>query len=445
MIGSYEMLKDRYGLAVSTSSAEAHQHYLQAMDQMLAAEAGVGPSLDAALAADPQFALAHAAMARHCQSTARPKEARAFADTASTFAVDATPREQQHAEIVRLLVNGQPKATLELIRHHAEEHPRDALALAPASGVFGLLGFSGRPDREAEQLALLEPLANHYGDDWWFLSVHAFALLETGAWQQGRRLAERSIALRPSSAHGAHTLIHALYEGGEDIEALRFLDGWLPSSDRRSLLHCHIWWHQALQLLSAGRPDDAWQAFSSNCLPGTTDSPAINVFTDSASYLWRSELAGVERNDAAWETVSDYYEEQFPKPMVFVDAHIGLAYAALGKAQQLEATAAQLDDLSAAGKLPAGTTAVSLTRGYEAFAAENWGSAIEILKPIMTDLVRIGGSRAQRDLVTNTLLAAYVNDDRHADAVVLLDEIDDRQPTRPVTGLTTVTDRDGHR
>ncbi len=434
------MLKDRYGLEVSTSSADAHQHYLLAMDQMLAAEAGVSASLTAALEADPQFALAHAAMARHCQSTARPVEAREYADTASTLATHATAREQQHVEIVRLLVNGQAQATLDLIRRHAEEYPRDALALSPASGVFGLLGFSGRPDREAEQLALLSPLATHYGDDWWFLSVHAFALLETGAWERGRELAERSIALRPSSAHGAHTLTHALYEGGEDDEALRFLEGWLPSSDRDSLLHCHIWWHQSLQLLSAGRTDDAWLAFSANCLPGATDSPAINVFTDSASYLWRSELAGVERNHDAWQTVSGYYEEQFASPMVFVDAHVGLAYAALGKVEQLEAATAQLEDLGAAGKLPAGTTAVALTRGYEAFAAENWGSAIEVLEPIMKDVVRIGGSRAQRDLVANTLLAAYVNNDRHADAVAFLDEMNDRQPSRPVAGLTTNTD-----
>ena len=32
--------------------------------------------------------------------------------------------------------------------------------------------------------------------------------------------------------------------------------------------------------------------------------------------------------------------------------------------------------------------------------------------PAMADLVCIGGSRAQRDLQTNTLLAAYVNADR---------------------------------
>ena len=62
--------------------------------------------------------------------------------------------------------------------------------------------------------------------------------------------------------------------------------------------------------------------------------------------------------------------------------------------------------------------------------------------PIETDssrrspqVVRIGGSRAQRDLLTNTLLAAYVHADRRADAMAFLDRVEDRQPSRPVAGL----------
>ncbi len=428
----HDMLRDRYGLEVSTSSDEAHGHYLVAMDRILAAEAGVSDTLLASMEADPQFALPHSAMARHCQSTGRPSEARHHAETAARLADGATDRECQQVEIVRLLVTGRPAEAFDLIVRHVEVHPRDALALAPATGVFGLLGFSGRIDREAEQLSLLEPLATHYGDDWWFQTALGFALVETGAWERGRQLAERALQQRPGNPHAAHTLTHALYEAGEDAEAASFLEGWLPSSDRGSLLHCHIWWHYALQLMGAGRNDEAWSAFSSNCLPGTTDSPSINVFTDSASYLWRSELAGVQRDDDTWRTVRAYYEEEFPRPIVFVDAHVGLAYAALGETEQLDAAAAQLHELGEAGSLPAGTTAASLTKAYEAFVTGKWGRVIEVLEPLMGEVVRIGGSRAQRDLVTNTLLAAYVNDDRHDEAASFLHNVGDRQPSRPI-------------
>lgn len=438
------MLKDRYGLEVSTSSEQAHGHYLVAMDRMLAAEAGVGEALLASMEADPQFALPHAAMARHCQSTGRQTAAREHAATAARLAITGTERERQHVEIIRLIVTGRPAEALDLIIRHVEDHPRDALALAPATGVFGLIGFSGRADREAEQRAFLEPLKRYYGDDWWFQTVLGFALLETGDWQLGRTLAASALEQRPGNPHAAHTMAHALYEAGEDAEATAFLERWLPMSDRGSLLHCHIWWHYALQLMGAGRQDEAWEAFGSNCLPGMTDSPSINVFTDSASFLWRSELAGAERDDDAWRTVRDYYESQFPRPIVFVDAHAGLAYAALGQSEQLEAMTIQLRELGEAGKLPAGTTAASLTEAYHAFAGGRWGRTIEVLEPLMNEVVRIGGSRAQRDLITNTLLAAYVNGDRHDEAAQLLHAISDRRPSRPVAGLRTPNDQ-GHR
>jgi pentatricopeptide repeat protein len=54
---------------------------------------------------------------------------------------------------------------------------------------------------------------------------------------------------------------------------------------------------------------------------------------------------------------------------------------------------------------------------------------------VIDQVVRIGGSRAQRDLQTNTLLAAYVNDGRLDDARAFLGQVDDRRPSRPIAGL----------
>ena len=82
------------------------------------------------------------------------------------------------------IVTGDVPGALDLTREHLVDYPRDAFALSPSTGVFGAIGFSGRIDREPEMLALLEPLADAYGDDWWFLTAHAFALLETGSWVQ---------------------------------------------------------------------------------------------------------------------------------------------------------------------------------------------------------------------------------------------------------------------
>jgi Tfp pilus assembly protein PilF len=56
--------EDRYGLPLSTSSAEAAEAYRDGIDLMLAAWPGAAEAFERAIAADPDFALAHVARAR---------------------------------------------------------------------------------------------------------------------------------------------------------------------------------------------------------------------------------------------------------------------------------------------------------------------------------------------------------------------------------------------
>jgi hypothetical protein len=122
--------------------------------------------------------------------------------------------------------------------------------------------------------------------------------------------------------------------------------------------------------------------------------------------------------------------------IVFVDAHVSLPYVALGDGDQLDACITELEELGEAGRLPAEKTAAVLARAYGAFGAGEWGTVIELLEPELDQVVRIGGSRAQRDLQTNTLLAAYINDGRAEEAQAFIDGVADRQPVRAVAGLS---------
>ncbi len=430
------MLQDRYGLSLTTASTDARDAYVDGVDRILAGMPDVERPLGRALAADPAFALPHAALARQHQLCGRPKEARAAIEQAVALVDGATARERQHVEIFHRLCTGKVPAALELTREHAQTHPRDALALSPSCSVFGLIGFSGRLTREPEQLDLLEPLADAYGDDWWFLSSLAFALIELGQWEKGRALVERSLAQFPRNAVAAHIKTHALYESGDDDEALAYLSDWLPDYDRSGLMHCHIWWHYCLLQMAQGNQIEAWRAYDENCAPGISVSPSINVLTDGAALLWRAELAGAGRSVERWKALGDYYESTFPRPMVFVDAHAGLAYAALGQTDALARYIEQTEELGLGGRLPAGTVGATLSRAYGHFASEQWGDAIEVLEGILPEVVRIGGSRAQRDLMTNTLLAAYIKDARPDEAQSLLNRLEDRQPSRPIAGLS---------
>ena len=251
------MLTDRYGLPITTTSQAARDAYIAGADGVLAAGDTDKADLRRAIEADPDFALAHIALARASFIVADVATARAGVARARELAPKLTPREQGHINALALAMEGRPVDSFEATKAHLAAYPRDAMVAAPATGVFGLIGFSGRQGREPEQVAFLEPLRKHLADDWWFQGVYAFALEELGRLDEALDQIERSMKTNPRNAHGAHIKAHVLYEMGEDKKGLDYLEGWLPAYAREGMMHCHISWHVAMFAMILGDFDKA--------------------------------------------------------------------------------------------------------------------------------------------------------------------------------------------
>ena len=428
------MLTDRYGYPITTSSQEARDAYVAGYDGVLMAGPTDKADLRRAIAADPEFALARIALARASFIVADVPTARAETAKARELAAKAAPREQSHVNALALAMEGKPVDALAATRVHLAEYPRDALVASPATGVFGLIGFSGRPTRESEQIEFLDLLKEHLADDWWFQTVYAFALEEVGRLDEAMQLIERSMAAKPQSAHGAHIKAHVLYEMGEDKQALDYLESWMPTYSRDGMMHCHISWHIAMFALTLGDTDKAWRVYTAGVHPGGAWGPALNVATDAPAFLWRAELAGHARKADAWQQVHAYVQKSFPKAGIgFVDVHRALAAAAAGDTAALGPIVAELEERAA--KAPTGPVVPSLARGLAAYGRSDWSAAIAELEPALASTVRIGGSRAQRDVIENTLLAAYVKAGRQEKARAMLAARADRRPSIPIAGL----------
>jgi tetratricopeptide (TPR) repeat protein len=387
------MLKDAYGETLSTASVAARDAYVEGVDLFLAAQPGAEAAFARARQEDPAFALAHLAEARALQMLGDIPAMRACLARAEPLAAATTGREQAHGAILTDAMSGRGAQALERIRAHARHHPRDAMAMQPAMGVFGLIGFSGLPGREAAQLDFTTSLAEAYGDEWWFLGCHAFAQMEYGDLDAAQSSIDRSMAQRPDSANGAHYLSHLYYEKGETEVGLSYLDAWRQDYDRSGLMHTHIAWHVALWSLAAGEVERMWQVVDADVAPGASWGPAINVVTDMAAILHRAEMAGVQVSPDRWRALSAYTGEVFPKPgIAFVDSHAALAHAMAGDE-------AALRRIIEGAKGPAGEVVRALAEGFGAMAAGDWQAAKAHLGAALSDHARIGGSRAQRDLV----------------------------------------------
>ena len=154
---------DRYGLPLSTSSDAAVQAYRDGIDLMLSAWPGADAAFDRAIAADPAFALAHAARARAHMNAAQPVEARACIATARTLvAANGTEREKSHVATLAFAAEGQPVKALAATLAHADRWPRDAVILGLPLGAFGLFAFSGMADHNQARVDLCDRHAPHY-------------------------------------------------------------------------------------------------------------------------------------------------------------------------------------------------------------------------------------------------------------------------------------------
>jgi hypothetical protein len=394
------MLKDRYGNELGTTSVAARDAYQAGMDSLLSATAGMDAHFAAAVAADDGFALAHISLARAKQLLGRGHEAKAPLARARELAPSTTPREQSQIAIFEKILSGQAPAALEAIREHMKSWPRDAMALAPATSVFGLIGFSGKVGREVDQLAMIAPFEKHYGDDWWYRTQLAFAQIELGQFVEGGRNIGAALAAYPDSAHAAHIHCHLFYETGEREAGLAFLKEWMANYPRDGMMHCHNHWHLALWSMETGRHDEAWRIYDTALRPGAAWGPQINVATDCPAFLLRAEMAGQPRRPELWRELADYSTKWFGRPgLSFADMHTVLAYAMAGENEKL----APFTDNPRGS---AGDMVPAMARGFTAFAAGNYKRAEGELEPLLDTHERLGGSRAQRDLLEYTVASA---------------------------------------
>jgi len=404
------MQKDRYDNSLSTASTSARDAYVAGVDALLSANPDPEAFFREAIAADEGFGLAHVAHARTLQVFGRAGEAKTPLARALELAPSTTPRERSHIAIFEQILTGRGMDGLALTREHIKTWPRDAFALAPSTSVFGLIGFSGLKGREEEQLALLEPLADAYGDDWWYRSLLAFAEMEVGKLDRAFRNIEGAMALFPRNGHGAHIRAHLFYEMGERKAGFEYLDDWARDYPRSAHIHCHVNWHRALWAMELGQSDRAWQIYRENLHPNVAWGPQVNVLTDCVSFLFRAELAGEARRDDQWRDLSNYALKWFPKPSIaFADVHSALAHAMAGNREGLAL-------IAGFAKGAAADVVAPVAVGFGAFARQDWDGAIAALEPIMGEHERLGGSRAQRDLVEYTLAAALMRAGRAKEA-----------------------------
>jgi hypothetical protein len=408
------MLDDSYGNRVSTNSIEATMSYNAGVHQFLGAEPGVEVSFRAAISADPNFTLAHIGLAREMQLRGRSDDVKQSLNTAFETSQSLSAREQSHLSVSSLLLRGKSAEARAAVYEHVKEWPCDVLIAQMCTSVFGLIGFSGLPGREAEQLSFMTNLTPNYGDDWWCKAQLAFAQLEVGQLDEAGINIEEALLSNPNSAHSKHIRAHLYYENLQDEEGLSYLQRHWENYDPSGALYNHISWHVGLWSLETGNLEQMWNVLDKHISPDNNQGPPLNVLTDTAALLFRAELAGVEVTPKRWRDLSAYAMTKFANPgLGFADFHAAITHVRAGNIEALE-------NIIANAKGPVSDLTKKVARAYLYMQDANWLSASELFTSVVREHARFGGSNAQRDLLDFSLAACLLHQGRKREAKTIL-------------------------
>jgi hypothetical protein len=233
----------------------------------------------------------------------------------------------------------------------------DALVVSEAANPNGLISGSGSVGQKRQVALLMDSLAPHYGDDSWFTSYHAMALSEDRRLAAVRAKIERSIAMKPNNAHGAHGFAHVCYESGERDMA-RHLSLLLA----RHLSARRLFLRSSELAFDAVRDSSRQLGRSTPDLPGGHRAAPAQRRTATETVRRRCVLVARRtrrhpRDPAARRGLYEYASSALPRAgNGLADLHVILAQAVMGDDVALDARGRQMQELAREGVTPRALT-----------------------------------------------------------------------------------------
>jgi tetratricopeptide (TPR) repeat protein len=308
-------------------------------------------------------------------------------------------RERTHAAALAAAIDGDLARACGVYDRLLDDDPADVLAVWAAHILDYYLGNPERlRSRTSRVLQHWSPRREGYHA---VLSMHAFALQECGDYGAAEEMALRALELEPRDLRAQHTVLHVHEMLGTAQEGLRWAAGHASSWDAAH----HMWWHVALFMLALDRPHAALAIHDLRL----RQDPLAELI-DASALLWRLRLARFDvgaRFTMLAENWAPYAEDAH---CAFNDLHAMMAFAGAARwdlAQRL--LAAQKRRLAGPGGANLDMTRLvgyPACRALAAFARGDLRTAEALLRSLPPVAHRIGGSHAQRDVLTLTRAAA---------------------------------------
>jgi hypothetical protein len=434
------MHNDIRGLPVTAASSAAVQAFDHTVDGYLTFRSGLGPRAEAMLAADPECALAHIlkgylAMLAYDRQTV--PAAHAAAATAEPLLQHATTREQAHGKAPTAWIDGDADKASAIWEEIMRDHPLDILAFR----LHHLNNFwYGRPD---VMLAAVLSVEKHWsGAIPGFNSIlgcRAFAHEESGHYMEAEIAGREAIRRDPGDLWAAHAVAHVLEMTGRRREGVAWVEMLQNGWDSCNNLKHHLWWHQAMYYLELGdmsrvlhQYDTRFRDLSASLTLATPDL-YIDV-QNAASMLFRLARHGVDAGDR-WVELADKAETKIGDCQnPFTLPHWMMALAATGREAAARRLLAGMRDYAQGPGMNArivGEVAIPISQAVLEHGLGQYEQAVGLMRPVLGEMSRLGGSHAQQDVLEQLFLDAALKAGLDEDRQLIIERVAGRHPVPP--------------
>lgn len=428
------MAKDARGVEVSTNERAALEGYELALRQYQTYVGDAVATIDEVLSSHPELVLGHLFRAGvlltfgEARFTAEAKKSVAAADA---YANAANRRERGLLRAMRLLVERDWTAGCAALDQVLVDEPRDIFAAQTAHLIDF---FRGDTHNLRTRITRILPAWDAGVPGYsYLLGMHAFGLEENNQYPEAMAATERALSLQPKDAWAVHAGVHVLEMTGRVDEGIDWLEtrrgDWAPDNS----FAFHLAWHLALFHLDRAETARVLEVYDSAIYPSPSDI-ALNL-VDASALLWRMYLNGMSYGDR-FDKIASVWESKLESEggfYAFNDVHAMFAFAATGREAAVRRLLVAMESVANGPHCAVvRDVGIPIARAVLAFAQGRYDLVLDTLGPVRDTAIRFGGSHAQRDVLTLTLIEAALRAGQPSVARHLVSE---RTVSRPGSAL----------
>ncbi len=413
-------MQDLYGNVITTQSEQTVEAVNLFSTSLIGFGTDFAPIFEAS-DADPNCAMAAGLaglLGLFLETPERLEIAEKYFKRAISAAPGASEREQLFVEALWHSCKGDLTRSLRCFRRLAKEFPRDLLAAKIGQTHYFNLG-----DDEG-MLWLADQVADAHKDTAYLHGMRAFGLEQMSRLEEAEDEARLATHMQRREPWAHHAAAHVMLTQGRHDEGIKWMTDLSSEwDDCNSFMYTHNWWHLAVFYLELKEFDKTLELYDAHVWG--RDKAYSQDQINAISLLWRLEIAGVDLG-TRWQDLSSWVASRTHiNDQPFLDMQYVFALARGGQQDELSALIEGMEKrIETAPKLTQdvwGNVATPAAKAFVSYAKGDYSKCLSLLAPARSQLQRIGGSHAQRDLFEQVWIDSLLKAKRKSEAVELLE------------------------